>query len=197
MQREYLRLLQINLLEIKYEYYEEIIDYFRTIKKSGEMSERAFNLTRFIILKLSSNYNAYFIRRKCLKQLNLDLTQEIEFINEGAQKINYRMVAKEKLSFFVIFQSKIIRNIMHGHIEFQLYEKFNLYSEEIKDDEDIGNNSAWNYRVRYIKNAIKLKMINEASWNYLRGWFKMFNSKMIKKSSLEIHPIQFKRLQFD
>ena len=35
----------------------------------------------------------------------------------------------------------------------------------------------FNTELEYIKNAIRIKEDNEASWNYLRGWFKMFQFK--------------------
>ncbi|CAD8132174.1 unnamed protein product [Paramecium pentaurelia] len=202
---------KIELLNVKYdEDYEEIMDYFRAIVKSGEISERVFDLTSIIIQKLPSNYNAYFIRRKCLKQMNLDLSKEMEFINEvtiSNQKVyqiwEHRRQVIEQLNNCkgeIEFLHKIFdednKNYHGWSYRVWLCEKFNLYAEELIDvqyylDEDIGNNSAWNYRyfllskipfdfnteLEYIKNAIRIKDENEASWNYLRGWFKTFKFK--------------------
>lgn len=72
-------------------------------------------------------------------------------------------------------------------------------------DEDIGNNSAWNYRyflltkiefnfkdeLEYIKNAIKIKSENEATWNYLRGWFREYKFKNDSENPYKTY------LQFD
>lgn len=55
------------LLKVRYEEdYEQYMDYFRAIVKSGEISDRVFRLTTIVIENLPSNYNAYFVRRKCL-----------------------------------------------------------------------------------------------------------------------------------
>jgi hypothetical protein len=42
------------------------MDIFRAIIKSGEISKRVFKLTYPIIKKLPSNYNVWFVRRKCV-----------------------------------------------------------------------------------------------------------------------------------
>ncbi|CAD8054377.1 unnamed protein product [Paramecium sonneborni] len=202
---------KVELLNMKYDQdYEEVMDYFRAIIKSGEISDRVFDLTCIIIEKLPSNYNAYFIRRKCLKQLNKDLSKEIEFINMvtiSNQKVyqiweHRRQVIDEinDCKGEIEFLHKILdddnKNYHGWSYRVWLCERFKLYDQELKDiqyylDEDIGNNSAWNYRyflltkmqfdfnteLEYIKNAIRIKEDNEASWNYLRGWFRMFKFK--------------------
>ncbi|CAD8136219.1 unnamed protein product [Paramecium octaurelia] len=205
------------------------MDYFRAIVKSGEISERVFDLTGIIIQKLPSNYNAYFIRRKCLRQLNLDLNKEMEFINEvtiANQKVyqiwEHRRQVIEELNDFkgeVEFLHKIFdednKNYHGWSYRVWLCERFKIYDTELVDvqyylDEDIGNNSAWNYRyfllskmpldfnaeLEYIKNAIRLKQDNEAAWNYLRGWFKMFKFKNDQENPYKTY-VQFNLKDFN
>jgi len=40
--------------------------YFRAIVLSEEISDRVYRLTTNVINELPSNYNAYYIRRKCI-----------------------------------------------------------------------------------------------------------------------------------
>lgn len=66
------------------------MNYFRAILKSNEVSDRVFDLTQIVISYLSSNYNAFLIRRKCLKELNKDLHEELKYINsifDGNEKV--------------------------------------------------------------------------------------------------------------
>jgi len=38
------------------------MDYFRGILHSGEISERAYEIAGFVVEKLASNYNAWYLR---------------------------------------------------------------------------------------------------------------------------------------
>lgn len=67
-----------------------MMDYFRAIIKSGEISERVWDLTFDVINCLPSNYNVWYVRRKCLLKLNKDLLEELLYINsiiDGNEKI--------------------------------------------------------------------------------------------------------------
>lgn len=66
------------------------MDIFRAIVKSEEVSERVFNLTTVVIGLLPSNYNGFYVRRRCLKQLNKPLQDELIYLNEltkGNEKV--------------------------------------------------------------------------------------------------------------
>lgn len=52
------------ILNLKYTPdYEELMDYFRGILQSGEISERAYEITGFVLELLCSNYNAWYLRQ--------------------------------------------------------------------------------------------------------------------------------------
>lgn len=57
------------------------MDIFRAVVQSGEVSERVFELTDIVIDYLPSNYNAWYVRRRCLFELNKNLEQELKFLN--------------------------------------------------------------------------------------------------------------------
>jgi protein farnesyltransferase/geranylgeranyltransferase type-1 subunit alpha len=69
---------------------EQMMDVFRAIVLSGEVSERVYNLTYPVISSLPSNYNVWFVRRKCIFQLQKDLREEIKYLNSitpGNEKV--------------------------------------------------------------------------------------------------------------
>lgn len=66
------------------------MNYFRAIILSNEISDRVYRLTFNIINYLPSNYNVWYIRRKCINQLNIDANEEINFLNtiiDGNEKV--------------------------------------------------------------------------------------------------------------
>ncbi len=66
------------------------MNYFRAIILSNEISDRVYRLTFNIINYLPSNYNVWYIRRKCINKLNIDANEEINFLNtiiDGNEKV--------------------------------------------------------------------------------------------------------------
>lgn len=71
------------ILRIKYEPgTEKCMDYFRAIWNSGEVSERAFELSQRVIDILPGNFSAWVIRRKCIEKLNMSPALELAFTEE-------------------------------------------------------------------------------------------------------------------
>lgn len=58
----------------------EAYDYFRAILKSKEKSERALHLTADCIWLNAANYTVWQYRREILKELGVDLKDELKFI---------------------------------------------------------------------------------------------------------------------
>ena len=66
------------------------MNYFRAIILSNEISDRVYRIIFNIINYLPSNYNVWYIRRKCINQLNIDANEEINFLNtiiDGNEKV--------------------------------------------------------------------------------------------------------------
>jgi len=65
--------------------FEEVHSYFRAIQVKNEFSERALKLTADVIEHNSANYTAWYYRRRCLKTLNSDLWEDLEFTGKWAR----------------------------------------------------------------------------------------------------------------
>ncbi|KAJ3045772.1 hypothetical protein HDV00_007898 [Rhizophlyctis rosea] len=103
-------------------------DYFRAIAQAGEKSERALELTEYIINENPAHYTIWQYRQEVLAALQKDLRQELEFLDD---------MASEHPKSYQIWQWVV--------------STYGLWEDEIPDidrliDEDIRNNSAWNQR---------------------------------------------------
>ncbi|CAE6936514.1 FTA [Symbiodinium sp. CCMP2456] len=65
--------------------FEEVHSYFRAIQQRNETSERALHLTADVIEHNSANYTAWYYRRRCLKDLGIDLEEERVFTDKWAR----------------------------------------------------------------------------------------------------------------
>lgn len=199
------------ILDIKYQAkYEKMMDIFRRIIHTSEISERSYHLAGEVVRKMCGSYSAWFVRKSCLEKLNLSYEAELEFTNQtfvGNEK-NYQIwehrrflishinSPKNEIEFLNSILQKDNKNIHAWGYRKWLVEKFNLIEEEKKNileffEEDVRNNSAWNFRYFLQKSSIskenlseelkfvfeKIKEVydNEASWNYLNGWFSSYN----------------------
>ena len=71
------------ILNIKYEpHIEKCMDYFRAIWNSGEISERAFEISQRVVDILPGNFSVWVIRRKCIEKLKMSPELELAFIDE-------------------------------------------------------------------------------------------------------------------
>lgn len=107
-----------------------------------------------------------------------------------------------------------------------LCQYFDLFESEIAEieyyiEEDIGNNSAWNYRyfllkqrmteprlpeelkyvvsiiVSYVFEKIQVKPNNEAAWNYLKGWFQCYEfSSLRSEKASDSTVVEFAIMKF-
>jgi len=107
---------------------------------------------------------------------------------------------EREIEFLDEVLSKDNKNYHAWSFRIWLCEEFKLHDSELKRiesfiDDDVGNNSAWNYRyflvkdkmteeklhdeIKYTMDRIYVRPDNEASWNYLNGWFHMFSFKAL------------------
>jgi protein farnesyltransferase/geranylgeranyltransferase type-1 subunit alpha len=61
--------------------------YFRALFQKNEMSFRAYELTKEVIMMNPGNYTAWFYRRKLIDELKLPLDKEMEFLNSVGIKL--------------------------------------------------------------------------------------------------------------
>ena len=62
--------------------FRDAMDYYRAILKSGEVSERALELTAAVVDLNPANYAAWHTRRELLQKLGSDLREELAFVSE-------------------------------------------------------------------------------------------------------------------
>lgn len=108
-----------------------------------------------------------------------------------------------ELDFLAKIFAKDNKNYHAWQYRIWLCQKFNLYAEELVNvqaliKQDIKNNSAWNFRfflfqthkyksvddvhaeIKYTMEKIEECPENESSWNYLSGFFKMYEFKCLR-----------------
>ncbi|KAJ3288203.1 hypothetical protein HK104_008278 [Borealophlyctis nickersoniae] len=141
------------------------MNYFRAIAQKNEKSERALELTSFIIDQNPAHYTIWHYRLMVLEHLKKDFRSELEFIDAVAtehpksyQIWHHRQLVIERLndaSEEIAFVDKMLRidskNYHAWSYRQWVVSAFSLWDGEIPDldrllDEDVRNNSAWNQR---------------------------------------------------
>jgi protein farnesyltransferase/geranylgeranyltransferase type-1 subunit alpha len=149
----------------------EIMNYFRAIISSQEVSIRAFNLTTQVINISSGFYAPWHYRRHLFNSLGLEIGLELDFVSDclksnpkNYQAWHYRKLLIEKSSNYtqeLKFVDEILetdeRNIhAWGHRQL-ITKKFELWDQELTFiiyflSSNPRNNSAWHYRFFLVSN---------------------------------------------
>jgi protein farnesyltransferase/geranylgeranyltransferase type-1 subunit alpha len=157
---------KVEILKIDYdEITEDANDYFRAVLKTGEISERSYTLTQDIIEACPTNYMAWYHRRQCIDVLNLDLNEELDWLDSIAKdnQKNYQIwqhrkliiekkadASREKTMMAEIFEDEP-KNFHAWCHRIWVVRRFDLFDGEYEFvdymlDQDVRNNSVWNYR---------------------------------------------------
>lgn len=148
------------------EAFSDVYDYFRAILAKGELSERALELTDDALHMNTANYTVWQYRRKVLKNLDFDLTKELDFCREmiemnpkNYQVWHHRRVivewlgdpSKELRLTEIIFSQDAKNYHAWEHRQWVLRTFKHLFEGELNYvdrllQEDVRNNSAWNQR---------------------------------------------------
>merc|ERR1711957_136562 len=143
----------------------QINDYFRAILAKNEISQRAFELTNEVLKNSATNYMAWYHRRKCIDNpdLNINFKNELNFLDNNMieNQKNYQIwhhrkviveksqiSAKEKPILNEVFDDEP-KNFHAWCHRIWVVRRFNLTENELEWVEeminrDCRNNSAWN-----------------------------------------------------
>uniref|UniRef100_A0AAV1UE67 Protein farnesyltransferase/geranylgeranyltransferase type-1 subunit alpha n=1 Tax=Peronospora matthiolae TaxID=2874970 RepID=A0AAV1UE67_9STRA len=150
----------------------DVMDCFRGVLQTNELSERSLALTRDVINANPANYTVWYFRRCVLKALGSDLRAELQFTADVAlehpknyQIWNYRREictilddgSAEKALCAMSFDVDAKNYHAWAHRQWTV-QTFSLWDGELEFvdkmlEEDVRNNSAWNHRWFVLNNT--------------------------------------------
>lgn len=147
------------------ESFKDAFGYLRAVLKTGELSERVFQLTTECIDLNPSCYTVWLLRRKLIENLKKDIHQELTFLEEQIEENqkNYQVWYHRQIMIQWLndptgekeFIERMLQLDSKNYHAWQyrqwLLDTFKLYDGELDLcdrllEEDCRNNSAWNQR---------------------------------------------------
>lgn len=151
----------------------EVYDYMRAILHSEEKSIRAFHLTERAARLNPANYTVWFYRRKLIRHLNLDLNEELRFLDE--------MIEMNPKNYQVWFHRQKIVELFSTPEAGDHRNAFGVNELKFVQsmlDEDAKNYHAWQYRqwliktyslweheLSYVEKLLKEDIRNNSAWS--------------------------------
>ncbi|ORX91365.1 farnesyl transferase in complex with biphenyl inhibitor [Basidiobolus meristosporus CBS 931.73] len=151
--------------------YVQAMDYYRALAKVEEISQRALDLTSYIIEMNPAHYTIWIYREKLLFSLGKDLSEELDYIDEFAEENpkcyqlwHHRQAVVDKLgdpSRELNFVNGILAEDSKNYHAWSYRQwiniRFALWDQELSDIDslltsDVRNNSAWNQRYFVLTN---------------------------------------------
>ena len=158
---------QVQILKIKYSKNDrKLLDIFRGVLVSKEISVRVYNLTTLVIKNFPANYVAWIVRRQCLNQIKeIDAKEELNWLDKQMveNQKNYQIWHHRKLLIELLndasHEKKVLDNVFESEPKnfhawshrIWMIRRFNNVEGEFDFIEsmlksDVKNNSVWNYR---------------------------------------------------
>ncbi|KAL9649450.1 hypothetical protein ABK040_000689 [Willaertia magna] len=151
--------------------FKDTMNYFRSILQLNEMSERSLKLTEEVIELNPANYTAWHYRRKILFNLNLNLKDELNYLN----KITFENQKNYQVWYH---RQSIIEKLFNNSEDLNYIENEKNFVKEIIDN-DSKNYHAWSYRqwfvkyfncfeneLDYVEYLLQKDFRNNSAWNY-------------------------------
>ena len=189
---------EVKILKIKYSKRErKLMDIFRGVLQSKELSVRVYKLTTLVIENFPSNYTAWVLRRECINKVKeIDPKEELEWLDSQMveNQKNYQIWHHRKLLIELLndesHEKKILDAVFQGEPKnfhawshrIWMIRRFNNVEGEFEFIEnmlmnDIKNSSVWNYRfflILFINNNKIDKEIIEKEINYAIEKIKLY-----------------------
>ena len=158
---------QVQILKIKYSKNDrKLLDIFRGVLVSKEISVRVYNLATLVIKNFPANYVAWIVRRQCLNQIKeIDAKEELNWLDKQMveNQKNYQIWHHRKLLIELLndasHEKKVLDNVFESEPKnfhawshrIWMIRRFNNVEGEFDFIEsmlksDVKNNSVWNYR---------------------------------------------------
>ncbi|KIH54306.1 protein prenyltransferase alpha subunit repeat-containing domain protein [Ancylostoma duodenale] len=150
------------------EQFRDAFAYLRAVIASGEMSSRVFLLTEDCIQLNPANYTLWQFRRELLKKLNVDLSNELKYLddiiiqtpkNYQARWIEIIQHAESTLRLIrssILFRQWVLRHFVFTGDDVDTAVETELSFTAKLLFEDPRNNSAWNNRYFVLQTNNKL-----------------------------------------
>ena len=150
----------------------KIMDIFRAVYLSKEISKRVYDLTTIVINNRPTNYSAWVLRRECLDKVKeINLMDELKWLDDECikEQKNYQLWHHRKL---------LIEKMNDVSQEKKLLDK--IFKSEPK------NFHAWNKlnhnaianEINYTIDKIRKCPLNECPYCYIRGLVTKFKFKL-------------------
>jgi len=178
--------------------FKEIMGYFRTILKIGELSERALQLTSLVVEENAANYTGWWYRRKCLSALSSDLGTELIFTSEigGSNPKNYQIWYHRRALLFSLLGSASDAKYELKYIDTVLVDDCKNYHAWSHRQHIVRTFGLWEGEREWVEGVVARDGRNNSGWSY--RWFVVFGKGdkvslksevdyTLKQCSLDIH----------
>lgn len=149
--------------------YKDAMAYLRTVMATCEFSQRSLRLTAYIIARNPAHYTVWTFRYDCLKELGLDLDEELQYI---------QTMARESSKNYQLWHHRELIMQLHGLSQNDVSLEKEFLEEML--DEDSKNYHVWCYRqwlcksfpqfrsgeISYTATLIKQDIFNNSAWNH-------------------------------
>lgn len=164
--------------------FEEVHSYFRAIQQRSELSARALQLTADVIQHNSANYTAWYYRRRCLKELDSDLEEEMEFTNKWARDCpkNYQVWYHRR--WLISEKAQRLRERLDGseaeqQVRAMAEAELEYHQDVMQINDDFKNYNGWSHRqfitskfnvwdneLKVVEDLLRDDVRNNSAWNH-------------------------------